>query len=511
MPSADNKRLAKNTLFLYFRMFLVMGVSLFTSRVILNALGVNDFGIYNVVGGMVALFSIISVSLAGSISRFITYELGTGDTEKLKQIFSTSIIIQFAISVIIILFASPLAFWFLNHKMDIAPERMLSANWVLGFSILTFIIGLISVPYNACIIAHEKMKAFAYVGVVEVLLKLGVAYLIYAFSQDRLILYAFLIFCISLIIRLIYGIYCSRHFEECHTKLHFNKPIFKEMSSFAGWNIFGGVSGVLQNQGTNVILNTFYGTSINAAYGIGIQVNSAVSSLSQNFMTALNPQITKMYAQKKNEQLLQLIYSGSRFSFFLLWIPSLIILLNTSYILKLWLSEVPAYTSGFVNLFIIYSLSENIAQPLSIAQASTGKIKYFQICVGGIRLLVLPLVYWFLKLGLSPLSSLCIIIGISLCMLLMKIFFLKHDIKLNVRTFFSNVILRVTIIISLTSFLSYISIFKLPNDFGFFIIKTIIIIIISCIIIYYFGCTKTEKFLVKERINSFIVKIKYGF
>lgn len=508
MPSADHKRLAKNTIFLYIRMFLVMGVGLFTSRVVLNALGVNDFGIYNVVGGMVALFSIVSASLSTAISRFLTFEMGKEDIERLKKIFSTSLAVQIAIVGVIIVVGVPIGFWFLNYKMNITSQRIVAANWVLCFSILTFIINLLSVPYNASLIAHEKMQAFAYVSVIEVVLKLGIAYLIYAFTKDRLIFYALLILCVSIILRLIYGVYCAKNFEECRAKIHYYKDIFKEMSSFAGWTFIGTSSFVLQNQGTNVILNLFFGTVVNAAYGIGSQVNTAVQNLGQNFMIALNPQITKSYAKGDNYHLLQLVYQGSRLSFCLMWILAIIIFLNTPYILKLWLKEVPDYTIGFVRLFLIYSLIECISQPLITAQAATGKVKIYQICVGGARFIVIPLIYLSFLLDFGPLFSLIVIIFMSVSLLFMRIFFLKKDINLSIREFITKVIGRIFIIATLSYIISFIAIFKLPEDFGFFIIRSLIIFIITVTTIFLCGCTKQEQVLIINKLQSIALKLK---
>ena len=486
-----------------------MGISLFTSRVILNALGINDFGIYNVVGGMVSLFSVISASLSASISRFITFELGTGNFEKLKAIFSTSIVVQLVISGIIIIFIAPLGFWFLNNKMDIATARITSANWVLLFSILTFIINLLSVPYNACIIAHEKMKAFAYVGLIEVCLKLGVAYLIYVFSRDRLIFYALLIFCIALIIRVIYGIYCSRHFQESHVKIKFYKDIFKEMSSFAGWTTIGTSSWVLQSQGINVILNLFFGTIVNAAYGIGNQVNGAISNFTQNFTTALNPQITKSYAKKDFRHLFQLIYLGTRISFYLMWVISIIVLLNTNYILNLWLKNVPEYTVGFVQLFIVFSLCESISFPMQATQSATGNMKWYQICVGGLRVLVLPLVYVVLLLWENPIYSLIVSIIISLGMFVMRLGFMKKEINLQIFHFLNNVLLRIIIVVIISYILSYYAIYAMPINFGFFVLKSLIAFIISIICILSFGCSSYEREMIINKIKllpSMIIK-----
>ena len=327
--SANNKRIAKNTLLLYFRMLLIMAVTLYTSRVVLATLGVEDFGIYNVIGGVVAMFSVISGSLSSAISRFITYELGRGNKERLKVIFSSSVVIQVCLALLICILAELGGVWFLNNKMNIPMERMDAANWVLQCSIVTFMINLISVPYNAAIIAHERMKAFAYVSILEAILKLAVVFVLYLSSFDKLATYAVLLVAVAIIIRLIYGYYCKKHFEECKFHFVYDKSVLKDIGGFAGWNFIGSASGILRDQGGNIVINLFCGPAVNAARGIATQVQNAVYGFASNFMTALNPQITKNYAIGNRDYLMFLLYQGSRFSFYLLLLLSLPILLNT--------------------------------------------------------------------------------------------------------------------------------------------------------------------------------------
>ena len=351
--SVNNRRIAKNTLLLYFRMLLTMIVSLYTSRVVLNTLGIEDYGIYNVVGGVVAMFSVISGSLSAAITRFITFELGVGNKESLNKVFSSSVTIQIGLALIIVILAEVVGVWFLNVKMNIPDERMVAANWVFQFSLLTFAISLISVPYNACIIAHEKMSAFAYISIFEAAGKLGVAFLIAVSPIDRLIFYAILICCIAIIIRLVYGIYCKRNFEECSYHFIYDGYLLKRMFGFAGWNFLGAASWVLSNHGGNIVINLFCGPAVNAARGIATRVTSAVQGFSQNFMTALNPQITKSYASGDWQYMMTLIYQGARLSFYMLLLISLPVLLNTHYLLEIWLKVVPehAVTSRYHTSF----------------------------------------------------------------------------------------------------------------------------------------------------------------
>ena len=324
--SANNKRIAKNTLLLYFRMLFMMAVSLYTSRVVLNALGVEDFGIYNVVGGVVAMFSMLSGSLSAAITRFITYELGKGNQENLKKIFSSSVTIQIGLAILIIVVAEAIGVWFLNMKMNIPDVRITAANWVFQFSILTFAVNLISVPYNASIIAHERMSAFAYISILEAIGKLAIVFLIVISPMDKLIFYAILMCAVALIVRLAYGVYCKRHFEECTYHFIFDRDLLKHMFGFAGWNFIGATSAVLRDQGGNVVINLFCGPAANAARGIAFQVNNAISGFVTNFMTALNPQITKSYAAGDRKYMMTLIFQGARLSFYMLLLLSLPVL-----------------------------------------------------------------------------------------------------------------------------------------------------------------------------------------
>lgn len=507
----NNSRIAKNTLFLYLRMVLVMGVSLYTSRIILEALGVSDYGIYSVVGGMVALFSLISGSLSAAIARFLTFELGTGNKEKLKIIFSTSLSIQLCFSAIIVILCGTVGYWFLNTKMNIVPDRIFAANIVLLCSTLTFVINLISVPYNALIIAHEKMAAFAYVSIIEVVLKLGVSFLIILVPNNQLIIYACLIFMISLIIRFIYGFYCNRHFEECHVRPTFQKKIFKDMSGFAGWNFIGAASGVLRNQGNNIILNLFFGAVINTAYAICLQVNNAISQLADNFMISVNPQITKYYAQSEFEEMNKLIIRSSKLSFCLTWMLASILLLNTSYIIHLWLKEVPEYTIVFTQLILVFVLVESISKPIITAMLATGNIKNYQIVVGGLQLLNLPISYIMLNNGFGPISPLLVTICISLACLIARMIMIKKIVPINIPNFLISVCLKSLLVCSVSLSLPLlIKYFIPPIDMSLytFIWESLIALIWTGITIFFVGCDKGEKQFITGKIQFVLKKLQ---
>ena len=505
--SSNNKRIAKNTLLLYFRMLLTMVVSLYTSRVILNALGVEDFGIYNVVGGVVAMFTVISGSLSAAISRFITYELGKGDQSKLNKIFSASVTIQLLLSLIIVVLIESVGVWFLNAKMTIPADRITAANWVLQFSIITFVINLISIPYNAAIIAHERMSAFAYISILEAICKLAIAFLIMVSPMDKLVFYAILMCVVSVIVRFTYGHYCKKHFTECTYHFHWDKDILKKMFGFAGWNFIGAASGVLRDQGGNIIINLFFGPTVNAARGIAVQVNAAVVGFINNFMTALNPQITKSYASGENEYMLTLIYQGARLSFYMLLLLSLPIFLNTHYILFLWLRLVPDYAVLFVQLILMFALSESISQPLITAMLATGNIKKYQIVVGGMQLMNLPVSYILLRLGYPPQSVIITAIVISQLCLIARLILLRKMIGISFMHFMRKVYFNVILVTLLSIVVPLVIQLKVSECFASFIMLTIISVCCTTLAIIYVGCNKKERKIVKKQLYKFKQKI----
>ena len=504
----NNKRIAKNTLILYLRMLITMGVTLYMSRVVLNSLGVVDYGIYNVVGGVVAMFTMISGSLSAAISRFLTFELGKGNQKRLNLIFSTSVIIQIITCVIIAILAETIGIWFLTNKMVIPIDKLYAAKWVLHFSLITLIINMISVPYNATIIAHEKMSAFAYISILDAVGKLIVAYLISKSPIDNLIFYAMLMSSVALLVRLAYGIYCKKHFEECQKfRFVFKKDIFKEMFGFAGWNLVGVTSGVLRDQGGNILLNIFEGPAVNAARAISLQVRLAVMQFSSNFMTALNPQITKSYASDNKDYMMTLIFQGSRLSFYMLLILSLPILLSTDYILTLWLVDVPNHTVLFVQLALIFGMLESISNPLITAMLATGDIKKYQIVVGGLQLFNLPISYLFLKYGFFPQIIVAVGIFISLCCLFLRLYMLRSMIQLSIIQFLRRVVFNVGLVSVISIIIPYIMAIYFDNGLKSFILTSIFSLLSTSATIFFVGCDHNERQFVKEKIKYYSKKI----
>lgn len=496
--SENNKRIAKNTLLLYARMLLSMAISLYTSRVILKVLGVEDYGIYNIVGGLVSMFSLISSSLSNSVSRFITFELGKNDIDKLKKIFSISVSIHIILAFIIFIAIELIGVWFLNYYMNIADNRIYAANWVIQFSLLTFITNLISVPYSAVIIAHEKMKAFAYVGILEVTLKLLIVYLLVITSIDKLITYSFMLFVVSVLIRSIYGIYCKR-FEECKYSLIWDKSIAITMSQFAGWNFLGTSANLFRTQGVNILINLYWGTILNATQGLANQVNSAVQAFVDNFMTAINPQIIKKYAKDEKDKSIQMVETGSRLAFFLMFIFSFPIICETSFILNFWLDYYPDYTTIFVKLVLIYTLIEVFSKPIITLINATGKIRNYQIGISIILLLNFPLSYIAFELGGKPQSIYIIAIIISLIALFYRIHIMSKQCDYSIARFFINVMVRPLIV----AILAYGLISFLPPILDAWI-RFAITILISIILTTCIGMKKSEKKMIQKLVFKIV-------
>ena len=451
MPeTSSTSRIAKNTLFLYVRMLLTMGVSLYTSRVILNALGIEDYGIYNVVGGVVAMFGILSGSLSAAISRFITFELGKGDLDKLKRIFCTSVNIQVILIAIITILMETIGIWFLNNKMVIPEERLAAANWVFQFSVITFALNLLSVPYNAVIIAHEKMSAFAYISIIDCTLKLIVAFIIAYNPFDRLVYYGLLIMIVGLINRMMYAIYSKKHFEEATYRMIFDKGLMKEMFGFAGWNFITSGNHMLNNQGINMLINIFFGVVFNAARGVANQVEYAVLQFVNCFSTAVNPQITKSYASGDFNNMYSLVCRAAKFSYFLMLTFSLPLFFEADIILDVWLTQVPDKAVIFVQLSLILGMFDIIGKSGYTACMATGNLRKYTIVIGIIGAFEFPLTWLFFAAGCSIVVTYYIYIVVKALVLVARMFLLKELTGLKPQMYISQVfvpILKVTIIV----------------------------------------------------------------
>lgn len=501
----NTKRIARNTLMLYVRMLFSMLVALYTSRVLLNTLGVEDYGIYNVVGGFVAMFSLISSSLSSSVSRFLMFELGRGDLKRLKETFSMSVLIHIVLALVVFIFAETVGIWFLNTEMTIPEERLIAANWVFQASILAFMFGLSSIPYNASITSHERMSTFAYIGILDVVLRLLIILFIayVPMEYDKLIVYSLLLVAVRIFLQCIYLWYCRRNFEECRFRLRFNKTYWKSMSSFAGWNFIGCTAALLKDQGVNVLLNLFCGPIVNAARGIAVYVNAAVSGFAENFMVAVKPQIIKSYASNDKEYMFSLVERGSRFSFYIMLILALPILFQTEFVLTVWLKNYPDYTVNFVRLVLVLSLCDIISSTLITLQESTGKIRNYQLVVGGMLMMNFPLSYICLKIGFTPESVFLVAIVVSISCMLSRLFFLRKMVGLSLSGFLKRVWLRI-IYVTITAIIVPITVISIVDLHGWihFLLISVICLLCTLASVYFIGCSHNEQKFIRQNIYA---------
>lgn len=498
----DNKRIAKNTFLLYVRMIILMFVNLYTSRIILESLGVNDYGVYNVVGGFVGMFAIISNSLSTAISRYLTFTLGKNEQDTLKEVFSTSIIIQLILCCIVLLLVETFGVWFLNTKLNIPIDSTFAANWVLQFSLVSFIFNLLNVPYNAVIIAHERMKAFAYIGIIEGFANLLVAFIVLWANCNKLILYASLTCFISVCIRLIYTLYCKHNFDECSFVLKFYKQHFSDMFGFAGWNFIGSASGLLRSQGLNILFNIYNGPVVNAARGLSVQVEIAVTKFTSSFYTAVQPQITKTIATNEYSGANILACRSSRLAFFLLCLLCIPIIFNVDYILSIWLKEIPQYTSEFVVVILLMTLVESFSQPLIHLMLATGDIKTYQIAVGFVVLLSFFVGWGLLWLGYSPIFVQASIIIFSVIALFVRVNFLRKMVCFPAKYFYLNTVIRCLCLLSAICILSFIVNRYFHSSFFGFLISVSLIELISVTLIFLFGLHSSERNFILNKVRA---------
>lgn len=505
----NNKRIAKNTLFLYIRMIFTMAVQLYTSRVVLNTLGVEDYGIYNVVGGIVAMFGFLNAAMITSTQRYITYELGKRNYERLKQVFTTSVNIHIIISIIVIILVETIGIWFLNNKMVIPVERMTAAMWVLQISVLTTVFAIMSFPYSATIVAHEKMSAFAYISLLEVVLKLTVVYLLTIWDFDKLILYAILIAVIQLGIRFCYSGYCAKKFSETKYHYYWDSHLFKEMLSFAGWNLWGNLAAILFTQGLNMLLNVFFGPVINAARAIAVQIQNAIQQFSTNFQMALNPQITKNYAIGNLTEMHKLIYRSSKFTFFLLFSLCLPVVIEAPIILKIWLKTVPDYTVIFLRIMITTMIIDATANPLMVSAAATGNVKVYQSVIGGILLAILPISYLVLKLGGAPWSVFLVHFCVCCIAYITRLFIIRPLIQLRIRTFVLDVIVRCIMVAAIAIIIPMAVHLFMPKTITASLFAIALSVTCAALSSFYLGLDKHERTVIMSKVKSITNKFKY--
>lgn len=502
----SNKTIAKNTIFLYFRMMFTMAISLYTSRVILQKLGVQDYGIYQAVGGIVGFLSFINGALSTGSSRFLTFALGEGDKKKLRRTFSTTLIVHIVLAVFIAIVAELGGLWFIEHKMVIPSDRIDAAIFTFHLSIVTALLTLTQVPYNACIIAHERMSIFAYISIVEVSLKLIIVYLLTIWSFDRLMLYASLLFVVQAGLMVFYRYYCSRNFVESRFKLIFDRSIFKEIASFSGWSLFSNASIALNSQGILLLLNMFFSPAVVAARAISIQVNMAANQFVSNFRTAVNPQIVKKYASKDYEGSKHLLLSSTKYSYYLMLILALPIYFSADQLLHIWLGVVPEYTTIFLQIIIIQSLFQVFDTSFYTALYAKGQLRENAILSPLFGFISFPIVYFLFKAGFSPVTlSLANLVSYAILGVIVKPILVINIVNYNRSDIFNVFFIcaKVSIIAIIIPLIVYFKIENITTNMWIQFILLVIISVSSVIMsIWTFGLDSETKIKVLSLIKK---------
>lgn len=504
-----NKRIAKNTLMLYFRMFITLIVGLYTSRVVLNTLGIEDYGIYDVVGGVVGMLGFLNSTIATGTQRFLTYHMGKGDRQKLQNTFTNAMNVHIIIGILVFILLETGGLWFVYNKLVIPPEKMDSAIWVFHCSAIACFIGIISTPYSAAIIANEKMGIYAYFSILDTALKLLAVYILMILPGDKLVIYAILILAIGFLMRFLYNYYCIRHFQECKYTFHFNLSTMKEMFSFSGWMFFGCITDLFSTQGVSILINIYAGSVYNASRAIATTVQGVLGSFSGNFMTSVNPQIVKSYASNDHRYMYRLVFSASKLSYYLTALFAIPFIIYSDYILAIWLKTVPPECGIFVKLILISLTIRALYSPIAQINQAAGKIKLYQMCISALFIIQFAAAYILLKSGFPAYSPFVAMAILSTIGLIVRLLVLKHDNQFPVNDYMKRVILPIIAVsivtIPLPCIYSHITETNIIN----LIITTIISTVCLFCAIYTLGTNATEKEIIKDRCKSILSKIRH--
>ena len=501
---SNSGRIAKNTIYLYFRSLFVLLISLYTSRVILRTLGVVDYGIYNVVGGVIGMLSFLNSNMQATYQRYFNVEMGRGNDAGVMSLLRSSLATQLILAAVVIVIAETLGLWFVKHKLVIPPERMEAALWVYQFAIISFFITIFSAPFGALITAYEHLGAFAVISIIDAVLKLGIVLLLAYVQHDRLVAYAFMLLFISLLDLVFYVFYCKKRIPATTIGLNWNKDNLKSMFSFSGWSIIDLLSQTLKTQGINIVLNMFFGPVVNAARGLSYQINNAVDQFIFSFQTSFRPQLTKSYASGDYNYMIRLYYSATKISYFLIFTISLPIILETPYILHLWLGDnVPAYTVVFTRLVLLIAFVSAFANPTSCIAYATGNIKWFSIIVSGLNLMILPIAYIVLKLGYGPVSAFVVSLVMSILVQLTRIIVTSKLTVIDLYDYFLHVILPTFAYSLLTPWIAYLIIRTMPQGLGRLVLTCILSVLSSLLFVWIVGLNKQEKNLALNKLKSF--------
>jgi len=505
---ANNKRIAKNTAFLYIRMLLILFVTLYTSRVVLRTLGVTDYGVYNVVAGFVSMFAFMNVSLSNGTQRFYNYSLGAGEKDGIKRVYVTALIIQALIALVLLLLIETFGLWYINNVMVIPDDRIVAANWVFQCSVASMILMMMQIPYSAIIMAYERMDYYAIVGVVDVFLKLGIVFLLPVIPIDRLQLYGLLMLSVAVADFVMYYWYSKRHFNELDFSFFFEKDLFKSMLGFSGWNIFGTFAFMMKGQGLNVLLNAFFGPMVNAARGVAVQVMSGLQGFSANILVAFRPQLIQSYAAGEYDRVRNIFFSESKISYLLLCLMMTPIIIEIDFILDLWLGAdvVPDYTKSFTILVLLNMLISAFHQPLTHIVHATGKQKKFQLLNAIIVCAIVPVSWLFLKMGFDPNSVFVVSLVITALNVVVCVLVVHQQFPFSLRAYLWDVILPCLVVTALMPLLPF-CVSKLMGD-GFVRLVCVLFaeLLAGIPLLYYIALTSAEKILVKSLINKILRK-----
>ena len=504
--SSTSSRIAKNTVFLYIRMLFTLAVKLYTSRVVLAALGVEDYGVYTVVAGIVTMFSFFTTSLSSAISRYLTYSLGKGDLVEQIKVFSTSVTILAFVGVLVIGLVEIIAPWFLATQMNIPEGRLFAAQWCLQCTIITFIINLLCVPFNATIIAHEKMSVYAYISILEVSLLLGAALSMECYDGDKLIYYGIAMTSVALLIQMIYGFYCKIRFRECKYKLVLDKKLTKEIFGFTSWSLLGNGAYVMNNQGINIVMNIFFGVTINAARGVADQIHAAMMQFLSSFTVALNPQIVKSYAVGDINYVNQLVCKGAKYSFYLSLLMAIPLLLETENILCLWLKNYPQHAPLFVRLTILGTIIDFMGNTTARAVWATGNVRKYYLVTSILSLMVLPITYLMYLMGMNPETSYFVYIVIYLVLIPTRLVILKGLMEFSPVYFFKTVIKPIIPVTIISVILPFLIHFVMNLSFLRLICVCLTTLVSLGFTVYAIGITFSERLVVKRKLYSLVNK-----
>lgn len=505
MVADSNKRIAKNTIFLYIRTFVSMLISLYTSRKILEALGITDYGILNVVGGVISMLTFLNGSMSVATQRYLTFELGRNDMTGYNRTFNMAILIHLGLAGLILIASETVGLWFVNTYLNIPADRMTAANWVYQASVLSTILSIVQTPYHASIVSHEHLHIYAYVGLGESFGKLLLVFMLLAYPYDRLVFWGFILFFFQFIIAMVYRWYCHKMFQECRLCLKWDKNIFYSMAKFTGWNMFGTVAWLLKDQGINILMNIFGGPVANAARGVSGQVTSAIQGLTGGFQSAVNPQLTKRYAADDHKATCRLLCESSKISYLLLFLIALPVMMETNFILELWLVEVPPMAPLFTRIIIIEALFNALGGPMITSLMATGDIKWYQIIVGSSLLFIIPVAYILLKSGYPIESALIVSALFILFGNVLRLIFCKKQLGLSFRQYISSVVSPITIVTALSAIFPLLIHYNMPYGWSRLTISTLVSCASVAILTFAIGLNNNERTFI---INTVWSKIK---